>query len=131
MEKKRDIFPRFYFLSDPGLLEILGQASDPTSIQQHLSGLFDNLNSVLFHGTAILDCYSREMDKLVLLKPVLAVGNVELWLLELMEHAQQVMVDGSAFQGRARGFFCLGILTLFNPGPSQLIENVVIQLRYS
>ena len=92
LEKKRDIFPRFYFLSDPGLLEILGQASDPTSIQPHLAGLFDNLDSVKFaaNGHTIIECFSREMDKLVLIKPVLAVGNVEVWLYDLMVFSQQV-----------------------------------------
>jgi len=48
MQEKRSLFPRFYFIGDDDLLEILGQATNPAVIQTHLKKLFAGIHSVQF-----------------------------------------------------------------------------------
>ncbi len=46
LEDKRAAFPRFYFLGDDDLLEVLGQARDPAVMQAHLKKLFAGIHKV-------------------------------------------------------------------------------------
>lgn len=55
LEEKRSAFPRFYFIGDDDLLEILGQAKNPAIIQAHLKKLFAGLRST--KSIIILSCH--------------------------------------------------------------------------
>ncbi|KXS19215.1 hypothetical protein M427DRAFT_507867 [Gonapodya prolifera JEL478] len=87
LETKRQAFPRFYFLSNDDLLEVLGQGRDPNAIQGHLRKCFDNL--VRLDLTQLPDqpfhfyakgMFSAEGEYVPFQKSVSIEGPVEEWL---------------------------------------------------
>ncbi|KAK2952775.1 putative Cytoplasmic dynein 2 heavy chain 1 [Blattamonas nauphoetae] len=83
LEEKRDRFPRFYFIGDDDLLEILGQAQNPSVIQAHLKKLFQGIHRVVFSEgktQRILSMCSSAGEVVDLVTPVDVIESVEDWL---------------------------------------------------
>jgi dynein heavy chain 2 len=82
LEQKRSAMPRFYFIGDDDLLEILGQAKNPVVIQSHLKKLFQGINKVKFNQniTQITAMISSANEEVVMETPVPINEKVEEWL---------------------------------------------------
>ncbi|KAF3428960.1 hypothetical protein E2986_10958 [Frieseomelitta varia] len=84
VEVKRKIFPRFYFLSDDELLEILAQAKKVQAVQPHLRKCFENIQEVRFEeDLQITRMYSAEREEVMLHPPMYPLRSVEYWLGDL------------------------------------------------
>jgi len=83
LETKKAAFPRFYFLSNDQLLEILSECKDPKRIQDFTQKIFSAVGRFEFSERVdITGMVSIEGETIPWLKPVspLRIGAVETWL---------------------------------------------------
>jgi dynein heavy chain len=97
LETKRSSFPRFYFLSNDELLEILSQTRNAQAVQPHLRKCFDNVVKVEFSkekdSAEILGMWSAEKEYVAWSEPVFARGPVEHWLGNIEDEMRRTLYD--------------------------------------
>ncbi|KAK3546101.1 hypothetical protein QTP70_022875 [Hemibagrus guttatus] len=99
LETKRQIFPRFYFLSNDDLLEILGQSRNPDAVQPHLKKCFDNIKSLriskmgLSMKSEASGMFSADGEFVEFTHPALLEGPVEAWLCDIEQTMRWTLKD--------------------------------------
>ncbi|CAL7938030.1 unnamed protein product [Xylocopa violacea] len=88
LETKRHVFPRFYFISNDDLLEILANAKKPELVQPHIKKLFENIKSLSLSKTMTgkqlaTAMNSEEGEYVEFSLPVVLDGQVEKWLCDI------------------------------------------------
>ncbi|KAL3666923.1 hypothetical protein V7S43_007870 [Phytophthora oleae] len=93
LEEKRSRMPRFYFIGDEDLLEILGQAQNPAVIQSHLKKLYQGVYRVEFSEKQdqIVAMLSSAGERVELHTPVEVTINVEEWLETFTEEMRRTI----------------------------------------
>uniref|UniRef100_A0A8C3AR66 Cytoplasmic dynein 1 heavy chain 1 n=1 Tax=Cyclopterus lumpus TaxID=8103 RepID=A0A8C3AR66_CYCLU len=72
LERERSSFPRFYFVGDEDLLEIIGNSKNVAKLQKHFKKMFAGVSSILLNedNTVVLGISSREGEEILYKTPV-------------------------------------------------------------
>ncbi|GAA5808073.1 hypothetical protein MFLAVUS_001455 [Mucor flavus] len=93
LERERSSFPRFYFVGDEDLLEIIGNSKDILRIQKHFKKMFAGISTILLNDdlTSITGMASKEGEEVIFKTPVSVKDNPKIndWL-TLLENEMRV-----------------------------------------
>ncbi|KAF1777758.1 P-loop containing nucleoside triphosphate hydrolase [Phytophthora cactorum] len=95
LERQRAAFPRFYFVGDEDLLEMIGNSKEPMQIQRHLSKMFAGISSLEMDSSTgvILGMASREGEVVHFKEPVKTAEDtrINVWLGKVEEQMRKTL----------------------------------------
>ena len=85
IEKKKTLFPRFYFLSNETLLKILSETKDLNRVKENLKNIFENIHNIELQDDKIILKMISNLGEKVPLKNIISIErkNIEDWMKEL------------------------------------------------
>ncbi|KAI1076782.1 cytoplasmic dynein heavy chain, partial [Whalleya microplaca] len=76
LEKERVSFPRFYFVGDEDLLEMIGNSNDTLRIAKHFKKMFAGLTGLVMDDESIISGFTSKEDEVVRLKNEISLAKV-------------------------------------------------------
>lgn len=110
LERERSSFPRFYFVGDEDLLEIIGNSKNISRLQKHFKKMFAGVSSIILNedSTQVLGLTSKEGEEVKFISPVSIKDNPKIneWLtlveqemrISLGKILSEAVVDIAAFK---------------------------------
>ncbi|KAK4494288.1 hypothetical protein PRZ48_014586 [Zasmidium cellare] len=96
LEKERVAFPRFYFVGDEDLLEIIGNSNDTLRIAKHLRKMFAGVSGVVMDEESIISgLTSREGETVMLRNPISLIQTPKIndWLRALENGMRETLSE--------------------------------------
>lgn len=96
LEKERVSFPRFYFVGDEDLLEIIGNSNDSVRIQKHFKKMFAGLSGLTLDADNIILAFtSKEGEEVRLKKEISLVKTPKIndWLTALETNMKLTLAE--------------------------------------
>jgi dynein heavy chain 1, cytosolic len=142
LERERSSFPRFYFVGDEDLLEIIGNSKDILRIMKHLKKMFAGIATIQLDDelTQITGMASREGEEICFTEPILLKDYPKIndWLarleammrLSLASLLTDAVVELQTFYGTEAPLVADQLMGWLEKYPAQLV-TLAIQVAWT
>jgi dynein heavy chain 1 len=137
LERERSSFPRFYFVGDEDLLEIIGNSKDILRIMKHLKKMFAGISTIKLDEdlTQIQGMASREGEEVQFREPILLKDfpKINDWLakiessmrVSLAELLCDAVTELQTFYGAGQKLVMESLMAWMEKYPAQLVTLAV------